>query len=40
MQLRIVTADAARKARVCGLDVVMNHCMKIEHRRLEAAKYN
>jgi hypothetical protein len=37
MQLGIVNEDAARKARAAGLDVVMDHCMKIEHRRLEAA---
>jgi hypothetical protein len=37
MQLGIVNEDAARKARDTGLDVVMDRCMKIEHRRLEAA---
>jgi len=34
MQLGIVNEEAARKARVAGLDVVMDHCMKIEHKRL------
>ena len=34
MQLGIVNEDAASKARAAGLDVVMDHCMKIEHERL------
>jgi predicted CoA-binding protein len=34
MQLGIVNDEAARKARQAGLKVVMNHCMKVEHRRL------
>jgi hypothetical protein len=37
MQLGIANEDAARKARAAGLDVIMDHCMKIEHKRLEAA---
>jgi predicted CoA-binding protein len=36
MQLGIVNEQAARKARDAGLDVVMDHCMKIEHERLLA----
>jgi predicted CoA-binding protein len=36
MQLGIANEDAASKARAAGLDVVMDHCMKIEHRRLGA----
>jgi len=34
MQLGIVNEDAAKKARAAGLDVIMDHCMKIEHGRL------
>lgn len=34
MQLGIVNEEAARKAKEAGLDVVMDHCMKIEHARL------
>ena len=34
MQLGIVNEAAARKAKEAGLDVVMDHCMKIEHARL------
>jgi uncharacterized protein len=33
MQLGIVNADVARKAREAGMDVVMNRCVKIEHAR-------
>ncbi|MEM4389526.1 MAG: CoA-binding protein [Candidatus Micrarchaeia archaeon] len=34
MQLGIVNEGAAAKAREAGLEVVMDRCMKIEHRRL------
>jgi uncharacterized protein len=36
MQLGIENQQAADLARAAGLDVVMNHCMKIEHRALSA----
>lgn len=35
MQLGIVNEEAAQRAREAGLDVVMDHCMKQEHARLE-----
>jgi uncharacterized protein len=34
MQRGIVNEEAAARAREAGLDVVMNRCMMIEHRRL------
>lgn len=34
MQLGIVHHEAASLARAAGLDVVMDHCMKVEHQRL------
>ncbi|MFQ5993831.1 MAG: CoA-binding protein [Acidiferrobacterales bacterium] len=34
MQLGIANEEAAERARQAGLEVVMNHCMKIEHGRL------
>ncbi len=34
MQLGIVNEEAAQRARDAGLDVVMDHCMMKEHRRL------
>jgi predicted CoA-binding protein len=34
MQLDIVNENAAKKAREEGLDVIMDKCMKVEHRRL------
>jgi predicted CoA-binding protein len=34
MQLGIRNDDAAQRALDAGLQVVMDHCMKIEHRRL------
>jgi predicted CoA-binding protein len=36
MQLEIENQAAADLARAAGLDVVMNHCLKIEHRSLNA----
>lgn len=37
MQLGIENQQAADLARAAGLDVVMDHCMLIEHRKLGAA---
>ena len=37
MQLDIENQAAADLARAAGLDVVMNHCLKIEHASLNAA---
>lgn len=37
MQLGIENQAAADMASAAGLDVVMNHCMKIEHHHLRAA---
>ena len=36
MQLGIENRAAADLARAAGLDVVMNHCMLVEHRKLAA----
>jgi predicted CoA-binding protein len=35
MQLGIENQQAADLARAAGLDVVMDHCIKIEHRKLQ-----
>ncbi len=37
MQLGIVNEEAAQRAHDAGLDVVMDHCMMKEHRRLIGA---
>jgi predicted CoA-binding protein len=34
MQLEIVDEESAERARLAGLDVVMDKCTKIEHARL------
>jgi predicted CoA-binding protein len=34
MQLGIVNHEAAARARAAGLDVVMNACSAVDHRRL------
>lgn len=34
MQLGIEDEEAAERARDAGLDVVMNHCMKVEYKKL------
>jgi predicted CoA-binding protein len=36
MQLGVESQVAADLARAAGLDVVMNHCMLIEHRKMMA----
>lgn len=38
MQLGIEDQAAADMARAAGLDVVMDHCMKIEHARMPGAR--
>lgn len=34
LQLGVIHQDAARKAESHGLQVVMNHCIAVDHRRL------
>ena len=38
MQLGIYNEEAATNARAAGLDVVMNACMLVEHRRWQSVK--
>ena len=38
MQLGVESQVAADLARAAGLDVVMNHCMLIEHRKMTAVR--
>ncbi|WP_300750568.1 CoA-binding protein [Janthinobacterium sp.] len=37
LQLDVINAEAAALARAAGLEVVMDHCTKIEHRKLAVA---
>ncbi len=37
MQEGIVNPEAAKRARAAGLQVMMDHCMMVEHRRLFGA---
>jgi hypothetical protein len=35
LQVGVVDRDAAARARAAGIEVVMNRCLRIEHRRLQ-----
>jgi len=37
MQFEVIHYEAARRARQAGLEVVMDHCMKVEHARFFGA---
>ncbi|MBB5605577.1 MULTISPECIES: CoA-binding protein [unclassified Janthinobacterium] len=37
LQLEVINEEAAALARAAGLEVVMDHCTKIEHRKLAVA---
>lgn len=34
MQLGVVNKDAAKKAEQAGMNVIMDHCIRVDHRRL------
>ncbi len=38
MQIGVINEQAAQKARECGMDVIMDRCVKIEHCRFFGKK--
>ena len=34
LQLGVINVDAARKAEQAGMNVIMDHCIRVDHRRL------